>query len=244
MKYLISIVPALFVLVTNGQDSLDLSGELGVRGRRQTGNFNQFSINPYGKLVADNERIYTQVRGDYQLLYIEGFRAINDLWTDALVQWNARKRFYPFGVLYYGFADSYSIDHSLTGGLGIGTNLLTKQTQLKLQAHLFAGFLDVAFEPGLENQVIQQSAALGSIIRGQWNPEKSPIRLNWEFQSYHATGDSDFFGLSNRLELLVPIGKHMAFSASHLTIYNNTVSEGIAPNNTLLMFGVAYSPRP
>ena len=61
------------------QDSLRLQVALGLRGRWQTGNLNQLSLMPNGRVALSNATFKAEVATTYHFLKVNGFNAINDL---------------------------------------------------------------------------------------------------------------------------------------------------------------------
>ncbi len=58
------------------KDSLHINGEIGVRGKWQTGNFAQFVINPNGKITLEKKRTQVEVQANYELLRVNNEKAI------------------------------------------------------------------------------------------------------------------------------------------------------------------------
>jgi hypothetical protein len=58
--------------------------EIGIKGRRQTGNLNQLALNPTLKVVLYKKRFYTQLQGNYQYLNVNNYPFISDFWSSAL----------------------------------------------------------------------------------------------------------------------------------------------------------------
>ncbi len=236
----LSFISLFFVNIAQAQDSLSVHTEIAMRGRRQTGNLDQFGINPSVKTALGSRAFNTELTGNYQFLKVNDFTSINDLWVNGIFRLIPDKRIYPFAITYYGFADSYKIDQSLIGGAGAGINLLSDSPHKTLQVHLFGGYADVDFAPTSSVIATHSSAAIGSFVRGDFSIARSRFDIHWEFHSYHSVSNSDFYGASNLIDVRYALIKGLHLSASHSTIFNNTSNEGIARTNTLLMFGLAF----
>ena len=107
----ILLLSPLFISAQN--DSLTTQVELGLRGRWQTGNLNQFVINPEARISLSKNSFSTTLNATYQYLSVEEFTAINDLWIYSEFNWQSHKKVFPLIASYYGFAASYKIDQSL-----------------------------------------------------------------------------------------------------------------------------------
>ena len=226
-----------FGSTSTAQDSLSFSTELGLLGRRQTGNLDQLVLSPSARLKIGKSSFDTEITATYQFLEVNGFRSINDLWINNVVRIKPTKRVYSFSIVYYGFADSYRIDRSLIGGAGLGINVVQSTLDKYLQVHLYGGYASVDFQQAPS----QSSPSFGSFVKAAFPLNSDKLSLLWEFHSYHALNDQDFEGVNNILQIRYALFKGFHLNASHTTIFNNTVNEGIAKTNTLMMFGLAYS---
>lgn len=224
-------------LIGIAQDSLIVSGEVALLGRRQTGNLDQLGLNPSARLSLQKNAYSVEVSGNYQFLEVNYFRSINDLWINGLLKIKPTERVYPFAIAYYGFADSYRIDESLVAGVGAGINVFEHSLKKFLQVHLHGGYASLDFQEALS----QSSPIVGSLIKARVPIDQGKLSLLWEFHSYHSLEDKQFEGVNNILQIRFSVFKGLHLNVSHTTIFNNTVNEGIAKTNTLMMFGLAYA---
>lgn len=238
LKQLFTLLSVFILANASAQsDTLTFRSDLTILGRRQTGNLNQFGFNPSIRLSLGKSSFNAEVAATYQLLEVNGFRSINDFWTTGIVRLNPTQRLYPFAVTYYGFADSYKIERSLVGGAGAGLNVFSKSPRHYFQVHLFGGYSNVEFEEANS----QSSPAFGTFLKSELPLFKNLLGLLWELHSYHSLEDDQFVGVNNLLNLRLALPKGFSLNVSHTTIFNNTVNEGIAKINTLMMFGLAHS---
>lgn len=243
MKVIFGVSALLLSLISVeaiGQDTLRVRSEFSLVGRRQTGNLDQIGVNPSAKLGVGNSAFELETGANYQFLRVNGFTSINDLWINGIYRVHPRKRVFPFAMAYYGFADSYRIDQSLIGGIGAGVNLQDGSKKGLLQGHLFLGYADVDFLTVSAATSSHTSFAVGSFIRSDFAIVHSGLGIHWEFHSYHAVSDRDFYGANNLIILRYALVKGFHLTATHSTIYNHTTSEGISRTNTLLMVGLAF----
>ncbi len=231
-----SLLLALLPNDLSGQtDSLSFSSDLTVMGRRQTGNLDQFSILPSARFLLGNSTFNVEAAANYHLLEVNGFRSINDFWTNGVFRLSPNRIVYPFSIVYYGFADSYRIEQSVVTGAGFGVNVFGKADRF-LRLHFFGGYTNIRFE----NASSMASSALGSFARLEL-PMDSKLNVRWEFHSYHGIASVELSGINNVVQLRYALSRNFHVSASHTTIFNNTVSEGIAKTNTLMMYGLSHT---
>ena len=138
------------VHVASQRDSLKFGAELG--------------LNPSVALDFSNSRTEVIVNGTYQFLRVEGFTAISDFWTRALYRFKTGRCLDPIGVLNYGFAKSYRIDHSLVVGAGAGWRIRQKSRRDFIEIQAFGGYLNLEF-PNLPS--VGRYQAVGVQQRGQ-----------------------------------------------------------------------------
>ncbi len=244
MKKRLAILAAgVLILMHPGaaQDTLSVSAEVTLLGRKQSGNLNQVGLSPTALLKVNNSAFDLESRTTYQLLRVNGFTVVNDLWTNTFLRLGSGQRLYPVVVGYYGFADSYDIEQSFIGGAGGGAQLLRSENGASLEVTGFGGWVNVEFTGNPESVNSNNSSmVLGSIIRGNLPLPVVKMKIRWEFHSYHGLRDQQFFGFNNLIQIHYPINKGFQVTANHNTIFNQTVSSGIARTNTLLMFGLTY----
>ena len=81
MKQLILLLGLLLAALSGmaQNDSLEIRGEIGLRGRWQMGNLNQLAINPNARLELSKTAFNTRLNANYQFLSVGNFTIISDL---------------------------------------------------------------------------------------------------------------------------------------------------------------------
>ena len=215
------------------KDSLNTTVELGIRGRWQTGNLNQFGANPSLRMVFSKPTFNTEIQSNYQYLKVNGFVAVSDLWTNGIYRFQPEKKFFPMATSVFGFAKSYKIEHSIMAGAGVGLNVFRKSIGNYFQIHVFGGYLNLEFENG----PTASTPSLGAFIKSSFSIIQQ-LRINWELQTYNPLIDTEFWGANNLLLLHFQVSKVLFLNISHQTIFNNKTISDIKKVNTLMMFGV------
>lgn len=222
-------------LAIGQSDSLIVNIEMGIRGRWQTGNLNQFALNPNARMIFSNQKFKTEFRADYQYLKVSGFVPVNDLWASWTYKYRPMRKTFPLIKAIGGFAKSYKIDHSFLAGGGAGINIIHKSPFQYLQFHAFAGYINFQFE----REELYTSPAIGTTIESSFSIAPR-MNIIWEIQSYHTTKDSSFWGGSNNILLIFKLSKILSFTINHNTIFNNNTIADIKNTNSLMLFGVQY----
>lgn len=237
-KIIVLIVLVGFQCNTNAQaDSLRINGEIGVRGKWQTGNFAQFVINPNGKIIIEKKRTRMEIQANYEFLKVNQGSLINDFWSFGMYQYNSKKNFFPMAMTHYGFAQAYAIDHSLIAGLGIGINAIRKSKHQFLQANIFTGYLNLKYE----NTPIHSSASMGSYLRLKFPLKKDLIYAKVDSHAYISLKDSDFHSFNSMVILFFQIVKNFRINMTYSLVYNNNNPSVISKINGKLVFGLNYA---
>jgi hypothetical protein len=238
MKILLIALFGLPLLTNAQKDSLCLKAEIGIRGKWQTGNFAQFVINPNGKLFLAKKRSRFEVHANYEYLRVNKESSlINDFWSFGLYQYNSDKAIFPIVMTHYGFAQAYSIDHSLIGGLGIGVNLLSKENQSFFQLNIFSGYLNLKYK----NALAHKSASMGSYIRLKFPLKEDLISVMLDSHAYVSIKESDYYSFNSRMILLFQIVKNLGINMTYSLVYNNNNPSVATKINGNLVFGLNYS---
>lgn len=242
-KYLLVVIVFLqvgFVFGRNAnferRDSLNFNAVIGLMGRWQTGNLNQFSLMPNVNFSLSNESFFTQINSKYEYIIVEDFNIVNDFWTNGIFQYQQQNRWFLAAASTAGFAKSYKIDHSVFVGGGVGVNLLKNSANKYFQFHGLAGYLDFKFE----NQTSHSALALGSLIRAKF-PISEQINFKWDLATFHSTKEIGFWGGGNLFEIQFIVVKKLMMNVSHQTFFNNKTVEGIQKINSQMLFGIQYS---
>jgi len=218
-------------------DSLVVNGEIGVRGKWQTGNFAQFVINPNGKLIVDKKRTRIEVQANYEFLKVNKGSLINDFWTYGMYQYNSKKTIFPMAMTHYGFAQAYAIDHSLIGGFGVGINAIKKNEHSFLQANIYTGYLNLKYE----NAPIHKAESMASYIKFKFPLKKDLIYAMLDSHAYASLKNSDFHSFNSRVILLFQIVKNFGVNMTYSLVYNNNNPSVISKTNGKLVFGLNYA---
>ncbi len=227
-----------FQFTANAQaDSLRVNGEIGIRGRWQTGNFAQFVINPNGRIIVEKKQTRVEVQANYEFLKVNKGSLINDFWTYGIYQYNSEKTFFPVAMTHYGFAQAYAIDHSLIGGLGVGINAIKKNKHSFLQANIFAGYLNLKYE----NSPVHKAESMGSYVRLKFPLKKDVIHAVLDSHAYVSLKNSDFHSFNSRMILLFQIVKNFGVNMTYSLVYNNNNPSVISKTNGKLVFGLNYA---
>ena len=227
-----------FQFNTNAQtDSLRINGEIGLRGKWQTGNFAQFVINPNGRIIIEKKRTRIEVQANYEFLKVNQGSLINDFWSYGMYQYHSEKTLSPMAITHYGFAQAYAIDHSLLGGIGIGINVIKKSKSRFLQANIFTGYLNLKYE----NTPIHSSGSMGSYLRLKFPLKKDLIYATADSHAYVSLKNSDFHSFNSTMILLFQITKDFGINMTYGLVYNNNNPSVISKTNGKLVFGLTYS---
>lgn len=240
MRTLISVLIIAICFQNNTiaqTDSLQVYGEIGIRGKWQTGNFAQFVINPNGNITIEKNRTRIEVRANYEFLKVNNGSLINDLWSYGIYQYNSDKTLFPMAMTHYGFAQAYAIDHSLIGGLGIGLNAIKKNRHQFLQANIFTGYLNLKYE----SAPIHTAVSMGSYVRLKFPLKKDLIYGMLDSHAYVSLKNSDYHSFNSRLMLLFQLLKHFGTNITYSLVYNNNNPSVISKTNGKLVFGLNYS---
>ncbi|MEM7371157.1 MAG: hypothetical protein AAF587_21255 [Bacteroidota bacterium] len=234
LSLLLSICSSSLLAQTSSQPTgLQLKGEWGLRGRWQTGNLSQIGINPYGRLTLMHPTYRSEWQVSYQYMNVSGFTVISDLWANGFHAISPQKRLHPLLAIYTGFAKSYKITESLVTGAGAELNLYQQSPMNFVRAHLFGGYMHVQFEQESPHTAL----AVGTGIRSAF-PLGKRIQLLWDFDTYHSTKETAFWGANNRLVLLYPLFKGLSLNLSHTIIFNNKTFPDLKKTNSLMQFGI------
>lgn len=235
------IYMVLFLLlqsVINAQtNGLQLKGELGVRGKWQTGNFAQFVINPNGQLIIEQKRTRFEVQANYEFLKVNQGSLINDFWSYGLYQYNFGKTFFPMAITHYGFAQAYAIDRSLIGGGGVGINIINKNEFNYLQANLFAGYLNLKYE----NTAVHEATGLGSYVKVKFPLKNDLLYCILDSHAYMSLRNSDYHSFNSRIILVFQVVKRFGVNMTYRLVYNNNNPSVIEKTNGKLVFGLNYT---
>lgn len=218
-------------------DSLQITGEIGVRGKWQTGNFAQFVINPNAQIIVSKKKTRIEARANYEFLKVNKGSLINDFWSYGIYQYNSEKIIFPMAMTHYGFAQAYAIDHSLIGGLGVGINAIKKSKHRFLQANIFTGYLNLKYE----NTPIHEAASMGSYIRLKFPLKKDLIYTMLDSHAYVSLKNSNYHSFNSRLIMLFQIVKNFGVHITYSLVYNNNNPSVISKTNGKLVFGLNYT---
>ena len=232
---LISLLIALHTKLLAQTDSLKVSTEIGIKGRRQTGNLNQLALNPTLKVVLYKKRFYTELQGNYQYLNVNNYKVNSDFWSSALYQYKDYKTLYPALITRYGFSKSYRINHSLFSGIGLGWNLRNKSMYDKIQLNAFTGYMNFEYETTDSHS----SLASGFLFK-LTHPISKSLNIIMEMQSYHSATTSTIWGVGNKISIQYKLPKNLFLNVTHNIIYNNKTVADIKKGNTILLFGIPY----
>jgi len=240
MKTTVLITIILFCLQNSAiaqTDSLFVNGEIGVRGKWQTGNFAQFVINPNGKITIKKKKNRMEIRANYEFLKVNSGSLINDFWSYAIYQYDSNKTIYPIAMTHYGFAESYAIDQSLIGGLGLGGNVIKKRKHSFLQANIFTGYLNLKYK----NTPIHSATILGSYVQLKFPIKKNSIYCMVDSHSYISLKNSNYHSFNSRALLLFKVIKNFGVTMTYSLVYNNNNPSVISKTNGKLVFGLNYA---
>ena len=237
MKNKILLLLILISSAAYGQkDSLTIIGFVGMRGIWQTGNLEQLSLIPNGKIQVRNTNNYAEVLMNYHFLKVNGFNVKNDFWVNSLYQHKLHRTFFPSLHANAGFANSFSIDHSIMVGIGGGVNFIQHTPSKYFQLHLYPAYMGFQWQ----GQRAIQSAALGTMTRTNL-PLYKQLSLRWELSTYHSIQESGFWGGGNLFQFNLAIIKNLMVNISHQSYYNNQSIEIIKNLNTQMLFGFQYN---
>jgi hypothetical protein len=225
----------IFTLQIFAQDSTITYFEIGINGRMQTGNLNQFGVQPTLRHSIFNSKISNDFQANYQYMTVEGFNLINDFWTKDIFKINPNRKFYPMAMAIFGTAKSYLIENSFNVGAGVGYNVVSKSPMQFMHLHLFGGYMYFKYQ----DEEAFESPTVGTNISSAF-PIKNKATVIWELDTYHPIYGLDFWGFNNQLILQFQITKHISFNLIHNTIFNNTTTTNIQKWNTTTMFGIQY----
>ncbi len=235
-KKTLILIFLLFHLMGNSQnDTLFVQGEIGLRGRWQTGNLDQIGINPNSRFKIYNSKLNSDVLATYQLLKVNGFTAVSDLWIGSISRLNAHKKIYPMVSANFGFAESYRINSSIVMGAGAGINMIKASPFRYFQINGYAGYLDFKFE----DTKAHTAAMIGTSMQSSL-PIGERMKFSWELHTYHSLSNDEFWGLNNIVILYVEVFRNIFVTLNHQTIYNNQNIESIKNTNTLMLFGFQF----
>ncbi|NQX82189.1 MAG: DUF481 domain-containing protein [Flavobacteriaceae bacterium] len=216
MKKLIIISIVVLAVGTSlfGQNNtIKTNTEIGLRGRWQTGNTNQFAINPNAKLGLYSDSFNAELKVDYRYLKANDFIVNNDFWSSAIYQIKPNYKFYKTAIIRYGYSKSYRVDYSLFSGVGAGFNIRNKSALDRIQINVFAGYMSLKEE----TQNTHSSLSSGMLFK-LISPISKGINLHWELQSYHSVIDFGIWGISNEVSLLYKVHPHISVNITHNTI--------------------------
>ncbi|MEM7105623.1 MAG: DUF481 domain-containing protein [Bacteroidota bacterium] len=216
-------------------DSLSVKVALGMRGKWQTGNSNQFAINPSLLVLLGNQKASTELSLSYHYLKVEEFRILNEFWTGATTGFMSSKRIFPLVAVHYGFADSYKINRMFLAGAGGGMNITKPKANLKAQLYAYGGYINMVFD----EEVRHSGPALGASLRFETNTARR-AQFKLKLMSYNSMKDTSFWGLNNEVTIAWRVVKGLFVTLSHSTIFNNISAESIKKTNTLMLFGLQY----
>ncbi len=237
MNKIVLVILILFQSVINAQkDSIKVIGELGIRGKWQTGNFAQFVINPNAKIVVSKKRTRIEARANYEFLKVNKGSLINDFWSFGMYQYNSNKNVFPMAMVHYGFAQSYAIDHSFVGGVGAGTNIVKKEEHKYFQANVFAGYMNLKYE-GSE---VHGAPNAGTYIKLKFPLKKNFVHFIVDINGYISLDDMQYRGFNNRVIVNFQVLKNLGINTSHRLVYNHNTISGINETNGNLVFGLNY----
>jgi len=219
-------------------DSLTLSGELGLQGRLQTGNLQQFALNPSGQLRLNSRRLHAHFQASYQYLNVSNFTIMSDFWSTLLLSHRTSKNVFPAFISSYGFAKSYQIDRSLLVSPGLGWNVINDTHKNSLQLYGFAGYLNLKYH----EHVAIETLSFGGLIKASL-PLTTNIGIIWTLHTYHPLNNSSLWGFNNLILFQYHISPVISLQASHNTIYNSETITDISNTNTVMMFGMAYKSK-
>ena len=218
------------------KDSLIINGRFGLMGRWQTGNLNQISIMPNGSVSLHKSTFYADFMTTYHFLRINGFNAIDDLWTYGLYQHQPNRRIFPSVHSIIGYSKSFLIDHSVVTGIGAGVNIHKKSLANYLQLHLFGSYFNFQYQ----TESAHKAVAISSLIRAVL-PINKHVNFQWVFSTYHSTKDTAFWGGGNSFRLNITLLKNLMLNINHQTYYNHQTTAHIKNTNTEMLFGIQYN---
>lgn len=228
----------LFSTVVIAQtDSLRINGEIGVRGKWQTGNFAQFVINPNGRITFEKKRTRLEVQANYEFLKVNRGSLINDFWSYGIYQYRSDRTIFPMAMTHYGFAQAYAIDESLIGGLGAGINLIQKNEHHYIQLNIFTGYLNLKYE----NTPVHESAGLGSYVKFKFPLKKDLFYCLLDSHAYVSLKNGDNHSFNSRLILLFQLIKNIGINMTYSLVYNNNNPSVVEKTNGKLVFGLNYA---
>jgi len=231
MKAISSLLFLLTSLAGFAQsDSTRFRSDLGLTGRRQTGTLSQQSLNPNLRLFLGNDKLSLESDASYQLLKVGDLKAVNDLWMNGILRVSSDRKF-------YGYADSYRIDHSLVAGAGVGINIINRSPEKFLQAHVYSGHYEVDFIEGIS----LSSPMVGSFIQANFPLDRSRLSAVWELHTYRSLEQKEFNGAKNTIQIRYHLFKGFNLTVNHSTLYNQTTGDGIAKTNTIMTFGFMHT---
>lgn len=224
---------------TNAQinnDSLHINGEIGIRGKWQTGNFAQFVINPNAKITLEKKKTILDVRINYEFLKVNQGSLINDFWSFGMYQYSSNKTIFPIAIAHYGFAKSYAIDQSLIGGIGAGINIIKNDKHNYFQANIFAGYMNLKYE----NTVAHNTTNAGTYIKLKFPLKEDLVYFVLNINGYISLDDTRFRGFNNRMIVNFQVFKSLGINISYRLVYNNYTPAIINETNGKLVFGINY----
>ncbi len=226
-----------FQFINAQSDSLRINGNLGVRGKWQTGNFAQLVINPNGGVIFEKKQTHIELQANYEFLKVNNGSLINDFWSFGIYQYSSNKTFFPIAMTHYGFAQAYAIDHSLIGGLGIGINVIKKRKHRFLQANIFSGYLNLKYE----NTPVHKAASIGSYLKLKFPLKKDLIYAMFDSHGYLSLKNGNYHSFNSRMVLMFQIVKNIGVNMTYNLVYNNNNPSVISKTNGKLVFGFNYA---
>lgn len=217
-------------------DSLQINGEIGIRGKWQTGNFAQFVINPTARIIIEKKKTRIEVRGNYEFLKIAQGSLINDFWSFGMYQYNSSKTIFPMAITHYGFAQSYAIDKSLIGGVCAGINIIKKNKHQYFQANIFTGYMNLKYE----NTEAHSAANAGTYIKLMFPLKENVVYFIVDFNGYISLNNTQFRGFNNRMMINFQILENLEINISHRLVHNKNTPIAISETNGKLVFGLNY----
>ena len=238
MKFKYLIILTFICVGSNSyaqKDTIRTHGFVTTQGIFQTGNLNQVGGNAITRLNIANSKNSLEFSLQYNYVLINGSVPVNDFWSFADYKLGYNKKVYPIIIGYYGFAKSVGIDNSIVAGIGLGSSIIKKSPKQFLKINAFGGYMQ--FDYIIRSTISE--ALLGTYFVGATPIIKDKINLNWEFHSYFAPLQTDFYGFQNIVRLELPISKKVNISLSHVTVYGNVVDNFKTKLNTTMLVGVS-----
>ena len=224
-------------LAQDKADSLRIEGELGIRGKWQTGNFAQFVVNPNARLNLETKKAFIELRSNYELLKVNGGSLINDLWSYGLVQYQQEQTLFPMAIIHYGFSQAYAIDRSWVGGVGVGINLLPTSQSASLQSNFFLGGMDLKYEGARAHTAF----SVGSYLKLEIPLKNEAVRCFIDSHTYLSLQNTSYHSLNARAILSFRLLQHLYANVTYRLVYNNNNPSVSTNTNGKLIFGFNYT---